>query len=115
MTPTQKSRKTPTQKSRNFSYFKETMEKLNISSAELSSACGYAKTAHCRWQNEGKMPAVAGLACECLLRRQSKEASLPASRDICVMLVPQKEAERFAAVCQAFDVTVIISVPPPIG
>ena len=103
----------PTQEPRNFSYFEETMEKLNLSGTELSVACGYATSSWFKWRKTNKIPAVVGLACECLLRRARKEASLPAAQDIYVLFVPQKEKERFIAICTAFDVDFIAHTSIP--
>lgn len=102
---------TPTKEPRNFSYFEETMEKLNLSGSELSVACGYATSSWFKWRKEGKFPAVAGLACECLLRRARKEASLPTAQDICVLLVPHDSVAKFTAMCEVFGVDIIANIP----
>lgn len=99
------------QEPRNFSYFEETMEKLNLSGSELSVACGYATSSWFKWRKEGKFPTVVGLACECLLRRARKEAALPAAQDICVLLVPHNSVAKFIAMCGVFDVDIIANIP----
>ncbi len=41
-----------------------------LNDSALSEALGYSKTAVTHWRKDGAMPAVAGLACECLMRRK---------------------------------------------
>ena len=99
------------QQTRNFSYFEETMNRLNATGTELCTACGYNKTAWFTWRKTGKMPAVAGLACECLLRRKRKEAQEPAARDLFVLLVPNDNAKMLLALCDTLRVSVVTRVP----
>ena len=89
---------------RNFSYFEETMEKLGLTATELTIACGYGKSSCSAWRKKGKIPTPLALACECLLRRQRKEADLPAAQEMHVLLVPQTEARRFKILCGALEV-----------
>lgn len=56
----------------NFSIFSEAAETFGISSPELCENLGYSKSAFHLWQRERKMPKVAALAIEGLMRRNKK-------------------------------------------
>ena len=98
---------------RNFSYFEDTAVKLNHTNAALAVACGYSKGSCWGWKKAGKIPTPLALACECLLRRQKKEASLPAAQDMYVLLVSRNDAEKFADMCKVFNAEIRAVVTYP--
>lgn len=49
--------------------FDEACKRLNLSGGQLSEAIGYTKSAYPKWEREKKIPVVAGLAAEALVRR----------------------------------------------
>jgi hypothetical protein len=53
-----------------FSIFEATAKELGLDQRELSKALGYSPEAAGKWAQERKIPAVTGLACECLRRRR---------------------------------------------
>lgn len=55
--------------------FLETAEKLGIAHSQLAEQLGYSSSSHHAWVADGKMPAVAGLACEALVRRRGDNGS----------------------------------------
>lgn len=52
-----------------YSVFKDTADKLNLSLNQLVRELGYSKGAHKDWENKGTAPKVVGIACEGLRRR----------------------------------------------
>lgn len=56
-------------KTADFGNFSNAAKRLNISHIELCQQLGYNGTAHHRWSELKRMPKVAQLACEGLLRR----------------------------------------------
>lgn len=55
--------------------FMETAEKLKTTPSELSASLGYSANSHNDWIKKGKMPYVAVLACEALIRRHGARLS----------------------------------------
>lgn len=102
----------PNKKLRNYSYFEEAMSKLDLTAGELCAACGYGKSSYCDWKKKGKIPTPLALACECLLRRQKKEADLPAALNMYVLLVPRDDKRQFVAMCnKVFNADIITCFP----
>lgn len=73
MTETMK-RAPKTYKQVSYDVFKSTAEKLEINHAQLCEALGYSPAAWGKWEASKKLPAVAGLACEALVRRRGNSA-----------------------------------------
>lgn len=69
--------------------FLDTAEKLGIGNRELSAALGYSDSAADNWIKEGRMPTVASLACEALIRRRA-----PRDEDRTFTVVTQVEQGR---------------------
>jgi hypothetical protein len=87
---------------RKFQYYAETMKKLGLTGSELAAAIGYSKTTWFKWRAEGVIPQVAGLACECLLRRARKDGR----QDTFIMSVPGDKVAAMEAICSSMDVEV---------
>ena len=65
------------------------------------------------WKKSKKMPKVAGLACECLLRRQNKEDA-PEPKTAFFVLVPDRHViafQSFTAALPGIDRTLIVGPP----
>ena len=88
-------------KTRNYSYFVETSEELGVGFGQLSEALGYNENTWHRWKKYGEMPAVAGLACECLRRRQKKGVG---EKDTFMLTVSHKHVEVFETFCKGLDI-----------
>lgn len=73
MTETTK-RSTKTYKQVSYEVFKNTADKLELNGAQLAEALGYSPSAWAKWEASKKLPAVAGLACEALIRRRGNSA-----------------------------------------
>lgn len=57
-----------------FEVFKNAAAKLAMQWADLAEALGYSRSAHIKWEEDKRLPAVAALACEALIRRQGNSA-----------------------------------------
>jgi hypothetical protein len=65
----------------------ETAEKLGVTPHALSLDIGYSGGSAAAWVKSGKMPAVAGLACEALVRRRGDNGASVGEHYIVVHLV----------------------------
>jgi len=54
-----------------YSFFEETLKKLDKNPGELCEALGYGRNAYLLWKKNEEMPAVAALACKALLKEQA--------------------------------------------
>ena len=57
-----------------YDIFQATIKMLDIPPGELAEELGYNAHSYMGWKKEGKIPAVAALACEALQRRNGKGA-----------------------------------------
>ena len=87
---------------RKFSYYAEVMDKLGLTGSDLAVAIGYSKTTWFKWRSEGAIPQVAGLACECLLRRAQKNGTDEAF----LLRVPGSKVVAMEAICDGMGVEV---------
>ena len=57
-----------------YSFFEETLKKLDKNPGELCEALGYGSHAYRLWKKTEEMPAVAALACKALLKEQALQS-----------------------------------------
>lgn len=106
-------RNTATYKTVNYSIFANAVSKLAITPAKLSEAIGYSPHTHIGWKGRKEMPKTAGLACECLLRRNQIEEDKPEPTTLFFLLVPNKHKLAFEAFTNALDGINSVTVPLP--
>lgn len=74
MAETMEKKSTRVFKQVSFEIFKNAAAKLGLQWADLAEALGYSRTAHLKWEEDKRLPAVAALACEALIRRHGNSA-----------------------------------------
>lgn len=76
----------------NYSVFKDAAKKLLMTEAQLGVGLGYSDSAFRLWRKSGLVPKVAGLACECLLRRNRLTEDAPEPSYLFILRVPHKHS-----------------------
>jgi len=88
----------------NYSVFKDAAKKLLMTEAQLGVGLGYSDSAFRLWRKAGLIPKVAGLACECLLRRNRLAADAPKPSTLLVLRVPNQHMLALQAFTSALNI-----------